>query len=79
VITSVQRWGNSLAIRIPKAFALQAELSEDAPVDLVIEGDTLVVRPVRKEWTLDELLRGVTDANLHRETDWGDVIGKEVW
>ena len=79
MITSIQRWGNSLAIRIPKAFALQAELAEDTSVDLSIEGDTLVVRPLRKEWTLDELLSGITDSNLHRETPWGESTGKEVW
>jgi antitoxin MazE len=79
MITSIQRWGNSLAIRIPKAFALQAELAEHTSVDLAIEGGTLVVRPVRKEWTLDELLGGVTDSNLHRETSWGESTGKEVW
>lgn len=79
MITSIQRWGNSLAIRIPKAFALQAELAEDTSVDLAIEGDTLIVRPVRKKWTLDELLNGVTGSNLHRETNWGESTGLEVW
>ena len=79
MITSIQRWGNSLAIRIPKAFALQAELTEDTSVDLAIEGDTLIVRPLKKEWTLDELLKGVTPSNLHREASWGEPAGKEVW
>lgn len=79
MITSVQRWGNSLAIRIPKAFAIQAELEEDTPVDLAIKGNTLIVRSTRKEWRLEELLEGVTPSNIHRETDWGDSAGRESW
>lgn len=79
MLTSIQRWGNSLAIRIPKAFALQAELDEHTPVDLAIEGDSIVVRPARKEWTLEELLKGITKSNIHGEMNWGDTVGRESW
>lgn len=79
MITTIQRWGNSLAIRIPKAFAIQAELEEHTEVDIALDGDRIVLSPARKEWTLDELLRGVTPSNTHRETSWGKAIGQESW
>lgn len=79
MVTSVQRWGNSLAIRIPKAFAAQAQLSEDTAVDISVDGDTITITPARREWTLDELVRKITPSNQHREISWGPDAGKESW
>ena len=79
MITTIQRWGNSLAIRIPKAFAAQADLEESAEVDIAIEGRTIILRPARKEWTLDELVGGITSSNRHKPADWGRPVGKESW
>jgi antitoxin MazE len=78
--TRVQKWGNSLAVRIPKAFAAEARLREDAPVELSLEAGKLVIRALPQEpLTLEDLLRGVTDENLHGEWDTGPAVGKEVW
>lgn len=78
--TRVQKWGNSLAVRIPKSFAAEAGLREDAPVDLSLVKGKVVVQPVRPEpLMLDELLRGVSDDNLHEEWNTGPAIGREVW
>jgi antitoxin MazE len=79
--TRVQKWGNSLALRIPKAFAEEAQLQEDAAVDLVVEGGALVARRAESEGalTLDDLLEGMTEANVHPEVDWGPPVGREVW
>ena len=78
--TRVQKWGNSLALRIPKSFAAEAGLREDGPVELSLVEGKLVVQPVpEKPPTLDELLRGVTDQNLHGEWDTGPAVGREVW
>jgi antitoxin MazE len=52
----VSRWGNSLAIRLPKAAAASLQVREGEPVDLVIEGDTLIIRAKRPRYTLDELV-----------------------
>jgi len=79
VLTTIQRWGNSLAVRIPKPFAMQADLSENSEVDISLEGDRIVVSPAVKEWKLDELLAGITPRNTHRESSWGDRVGTEVW
>ena len=78
--TRVQKWGNSLALRIPKSFAEEAGLRANAAVELSLRGGALVVRPVAPErLTLDELLRGVTDDNIPGEWDTGPATGKEVW
>jgi antitoxin MazE len=78
--TRVRKWGNSLAVRIPKSFAEEAGLEADAAVDLSLVDGRLVMQPVRpRPLTLAELLRGITDENLPGEWDAGPPIGKEVW
>jgi len=78
--TRVQKWGNSLALRIPKSFAAEAGLHPDAAVELALVDGTLVIQPVAPEPpTLDELLRGVTDENRPGEWQTGPAVGKEVW
>ena len=76
----VQKWGNSLALRIPKPFAEDAEVKEGAILNLsVIEGK-LVAAPVqRKKFMLKQLLSKVTKSNIHRETDFGPPVGREIW
>ena len=78
--TMIQQWGNSLALRIPKAFAQQAKVKKGSRVKLTVEKNRLVVEPVeKKKITLKELLAGVTPENIHPETDWGKPMGKEIW
>ena len=76
----VQKWGNSLALRIPKAFALEVGLEKDREVELSVHRGRLVIAPpAAKSYTLEELLAGVKPSNLHKETDWGAPVGKEIW
>ena len=77
--TTIQRWGNSLAVRIPKAFALEAGLAEDTEVEIGVNDGAIVVRPARKEWSLDELIDGINSSNIHREATWGRRAGREAW
>ena len=78
--TRIQKWGNSLALRIPKSFALEAGFAQDSPVELILEKGQIVIRPVHEPvFTLDELMAGVTDENLHGEITTGPAIGNEVW
>lgn len=79
MMTTIQRWGNSLAVRIPKAFAEQAGLRESAEIEMAIDGATIIVRAAPKEWTLDELVKGISPSNRHDAVDWGRPAGKEVW
>ncbi|MEA2163324.1 MAG: antitoxin MazE [Thermoanaerobaculia bacterium] len=78
--TRVQKWGNSLALRIPKAFALEVGLEQDGEVELSVEAGRLVVLPpALPSYSLDQLLSAVRPSNLHKETDWGPPTGKEIW
>jgi antitoxin MazE len=76
----VQKWGNSLALRIPKPFAEEAAVSQGSVVDLSVSEGRLVAMPVRRrKFTLKQLLTGVRKSNLHSETDFGPATGRETW
>lgn len=78
--TKVVKWGNSLGLRIPKAFAEDIQVSEGTSVDLTMEDGQLIIRLAQdRQWALEELLAGVTAANLHAEIDTGDAVGGESW
>ncbi len=78
--TKVQRWGNSLAVRIPKTFAEEVGLKDDSPIEMRLVKGGLLVEP-SSEWTLslDEMLAGVTVSNLHDEVDTSPAQGSEAW
>ena len=76
----IQKWGNSLALRIPKPFAEEAEVHEGTVVHLSLaEGKLVAVPEVKERVTLKRLLRGVTKGNLHKEIDVGRAAGREAW
>lgn len=76
----IQKWGNSLAIRIPKSFAKQIKIGQGSFVDLLLIEGKLIAKPLdEKEYSLDQLLTGVTEQNLHTEIDTGNAIGREIW
>ena len=78
--TRVQRWGNSLAVRIPKSFAAELRLDHDSEVDLALVNGQLAVVPLPPQvYTLDALLAGITEATLHDEAETGAPRGEEVW
>jgi antitoxin MazE len=79
VVTRIQKWGNSLGLRIPKSFAAEAKVSEGCSVELSVEKGALLVRPLRRRYTLDELLTRVTKSNIHGELSLGAPTGREVW
>ena len=76
---TIQKWGNSLALRIPQAVARQIHVAEGDAVTLHVNAETLNIRPARPRYRLAELLRRVTEKNRQSETDWGASRGKEVW
>ena len=76
----IQKWGNSLALRIPKAFAIESKVENGSTVEVSMENGNIIVRPQsRAEYSLEELLEGITDDNLHGETETGRPVGREVW
>jgi len=79
MIGRIQKWGNSLALRIPKSFALETGLNHDAQVDISLEKGKIIITPVRATRTLDDLLAKITDENIHGEIPTGPAVGNEVW
>ena len=78
--TKIKKWGNSLALRIPKSFALNANLRQNELVDISIDKEKIIITPIgEKEYSLDELLEDVSEDNLHGEFDTGVPVGKESW
>lgn len=78
--TKIHMWGNSLALRIPKAFAADARIENESVVEVLLLDGQIVVRPViAPKLTLEQLLAVVTAENLHHETDTGLAVGNEVW
>lgn len=77
--TKISRWGNSLGIRIPKAFAEEVEVSEGSEVDLSIVHGRLILEPVEESYRLEALLDRVTEENLHGEILTGEPRGRESW
>ncbi|MBM2832609.1 MAG: transcriptional regulator/antitoxin, MazE [Dehalococcoidia bacterium] len=76
----IQKWGNSLALRIPKAFAREIGLDRGMPVDVSLEDGRLVVAPIiQSRMTLEQLLEQITQDNVHHEVDAGPAVGEEVW
>jgi antitoxin MazE len=78
--TKVQKWGNSLAVRIPKALAHDAQLENDSVVEItMVEGQIIITPVIATSWTLDELLKGIHKNNIHHKVDTGFAVGNEVW
>ncbi|TSA55584.1 MAG: AbrB/MazE/SpoVT family DNA-binding domain-containing protein [Dehalococcoidia bacterium] len=78
--TRIQKWGNSLALRIPKSFAVEVGLEKETDVDVTLADGKLVITPVVEPGlNLEQLLAKVTGENLHHEVDTGRAAGKETW
>ncbi len=75
--TVLDRWGNSLGVRVPKAIAESAGLREGDRVEISFEDAAVVIRPAKPHYRLDELLAGITPDNLHPAMDWGPGVGAE--
>lgn len=80
MLTKVHKWGNSLALRIPKTFALDAQLENDSFVEISFVDGQIIIKPISvPSWSLEELLAGINKNNIHHEVDTGFAIGNEVW
>nr|WP_156274444.1 AbrB/MazE/SpoVT family DNA-binding domain-containing protein [Moorella glycerini] len=73
----VQKWGNSLGIRIPLSLAQKIGLREGTPVDLQVDEDAIIIR--RKHYSLEQMLARIKPENIHSEIDTGPQVGREIW
>ncbi len=79
--TIIRKWGNSLALRLPRGFADAARLREGTKVELVPTKEGMLVKAKRKpkpRYSLSELLAGIMPDNVHQATNWGPPVGREV-
>lgn len=77
------KWGNSLALRVPKAFAESIGASEGKQAEMTVKDGTLVIKVSkakrRRRYILRELIDAITEENRHSEINWGAPVGNEVW
>jgi antitoxin MazE len=76
---SIQKWGNSLALRIPNNYAKDAHLKKGSHVNLIKEDDRIIIIPKKDDIKLKDLLSQINEKNLHKEAFEGAPIGKEIW
>ncbi len=79
MLQKVKRWGHSLAIRIPASLARELHIEPDCEVDLRVEDGKLLIVPISKRKCLQELVDAINENNLHKEVEWGEVEGNEIW
>ena len=78
--TTAQKWGNSLAIRVPKSVAVQVGLKAKDDLEIKVQEGNVVLTPhVRRVYRLEDLVKRITPKNMHHEIDSGAPIGREVW
>jgi antitoxin MazE len=75
----INRWGNSLGVRIPLPVANELGFKIGTIVDVTVEDGKAVISPIKKKYTLSELLEGVTPDLIEGEYDWGQTVGNEAW
>ena len=79
MVSKIQKWGNSLAVRVPKVFADEMKLAEGSSIQVMLQEGALIITPEKEEpWDLEALLSLVTDDNLHGEWETCPVAGKEA-
>lgn len=78
--TTAQKWGNSLAIRVPKSVAMQLGLKAQDHLEIEVHEGNVVLRPhLRRVYRLHDLVKRITPKNVHDEIDTGFPIGREIW
>ena len=76
----IQKWGNSLALRIPRTYAQEAKVHKGSSVDMALKDGKFVLTPLSKPvYTLNKLLSGINKKNIHQEHDFGQPQGVEIW
>jgi antitoxin MazE len=77
---TIQKWGNSLALRIPKAVARDVQLENGSQVNLAVQNGRVIIEPTQTpKYRLEDLLNGISKKNVHRSVDTGPAVGREVW
>ena len=76
--SKIQKWGNSLGVRIPKTIADKVKLNENSKVEIEYKNENIIIIPIREKYSLEQLLKKINKSNLHGEEDF-KTEGKEIW
>ena len=80
MITSIQKWGNSHGLRIPKNFLDSLNWREDEPIEIILSQNKIILKSAKsKKKSIQELFKDYHDDIQLSEIDWGVPKGKEVW
>ena len=74
----IQKWGNSLGVRIPKAVIEKLNLTENSEVEVGHKNGAIIIFPVKQKYDLENMLKKITKNNRHKESE-DAVEGNEVW
>jgi antitoxin MazE len=77
--TTVKKWGNSLAVRLPKKLIEDTQVAEGCNLDIKTENGKIVLSPTIKKYSLKELINEINESNMHSEISTGDNVGGEIW
>ena len=78
--SKVQLWGNSLALRIPKYIAKQMKINNGSDVDVLLEEEKIIIKPIKdNQELLDDMLSKINNENIHKEENFGEPVGGEIW
>lgn len=77
--TTVQKWGNSQGIRIPKVLLDELNWSDNEQLILNADKDKLVIEKVRPHKNIKELFADFDDDYKPVDINWGKPAGKEIW
>ena len=73
------KWGNSYAVRIPRAVLEKVQVREGDELEITAQAGTISIAPAKRQLTLSDLVAGINPKNRHAEADWGKSVGREVW
>jgi antitoxin MazE len=79
IMPNVTKWGNSLAIRIPKNIADRVNLRAGRSIAIEVVDNNIVITPQHQQYTLEELLEGASPQDFDGEYNWGEAVGEEIW
>ena len=78
-VATIQKWGNSQGIRIPKHILDEADIGASDKVEMVVSNGKILIRKLSEKKTIKTLFAGYEGQNDEREIDWGDSVGREIW
>lgn len=78
--TVIRKWGNSLAVRLPMSVMSEAHLNLEQKVSITAKDGRIIIEPLQQvEYSLEELVAGITSKNAHGEVSFGPPVGKEAF